>query len=329
MKRLIFAVAAAFLLTFAAPAQKSQELLGTRRSSVYQQGTQIRVFSPDVKEPLRLFVISDTHVFLSDEREDPYRQYSKRMSKAYNTTRHFTTGEKTNPEDSFRKTVDLARKNGADAIVLLGDMVSYPSEAGVEWVKGVLDASGLPWYYTTGNHDWHYEGMEGTEKELRETWTQERLTPLYHGYDHKLYTVEIKGVKLVFLDNGIYEILPEQLHAFKREMKGKEPKILFGHIPFYAPGYNTNTVAHPDWGYDADYNYKVELRPRWPREGANQTTKDMWKAVLKASSRNNLLASFSGHLHKQQSSVVGDWHQFTVAANCQGGYYEVTIEPLP
>ena len=328
MKKIVLAMTAALLLAMPGAMAQKNPLLKGIRSTVFQDGQQIRIFSADVSEPVRIFVISDTHLFRSDGREDPYRCYSDRMAKAYNTTKHFLTGERTNPEECLVKTVALAKERGADAIALLGDMVSYPSEAAIEWVKETLDASGIPWFYTTGNHDWHYEGMEGTEAELRETWTQQRLLPLYQGHDHLLYSVEVKGVKLIFLDNGIYEILPEQRRAFREAVKGRQAKLLFSHIPFYAPGYTPHTTAHPDWGFETDVNYLIERRPPWPEDGAGQVTRDMWKDVRKACGKNNLLATFSGHLHRAFHSETGPWRQFTVPANCLGGYYEVTVEPL-
>ena len=121
----------------------------------------INIYSAAVEDTTRLFVISDTHLWISDEREEPYRANSKRMAAAYNRTSHFQTGKPTNPEESLRATVDLAKKNGADVITLLGDMVSYPSERGVELVQEIMNSTGIKWYYTCGNHDWHYEGMEG------------------------------------------------------------------------------------------------------------------------------------------------------------------------
>ena len=101
-------------------------------ATVYQNGQKIRIFSPNVSETVRIFVISDTHIFRSDEREDPFREYSDRMAKAYNSTKHFLTGEKTNPEESLLKTLELAKEHKADVIALTGDMVSFPSEAGVK-----------------------------------------------------------------------------------------------------------------------------------------------------------------------------------------------------
>jgi 3',5'-cyclic AMP phosphodiesterase CpdA len=306
------------------------DLLGRAHRAISQDGPYVRIYSPEVKEPIRIFVISDTHLFLSDGREDPFREYSKRMAAAYNRTRDIYSREETTPEAEFRKTLALAKERGADAIALLGDIVSYPSEAGIELAVRLLDETGIPWFYTTGNHDWHYEGMEGTEIELREKWTQERLAPLYEGHDHLLYSVEVKGVKLIFLDNGVYEILPEQLAAFKREARGKQPKLLFSHIPFYAPGFRVSYgCGNPDWNEAHDRSFGIERRPKWPAKGHSAVTYAFWKAVGKACRQHRVLATFSGHIHKQSFSLVDGWPQFVTNANAEGGYYEVTLEPMP
>ena len=130
----------------------------------------VKIYSSAVEDTTRLFVISDTHLWLSDEREEPYRENSKRMAAAYNKTSHYATGQPTSPEESLRATVALAKSHKADAIALLGDMVSYPSERGIELVQEIMNESGIAWYYTCGNHDWHYEGMEGDRLTLRNKW---------------------------------------------------------------------------------------------------------------------------------------------------------------
>ena len=318
-----------FLCCCMSAAAQAPALFKGIHSTIFEKQEVIRIFSDAVREPVRIFVIADTHVFRTDEREDPYREYSARMSKAYNQTRHFRTGADTDPESSLVEVLALARKHKADAVAVLGDMVSFPTEAGVEWVKKTLDASGLPWYYTNGNHDWHYEGLPGTEMELRAEWTRRRLLPLYQGHEPALYSVEVKGVKLVFLDNAVYEITPEQARGLKQELRGRQPKLLLGHIAFYAPGYSAGTVGNPAWGYETDKGYNWERRPRWPGGGFGPATYEAWKTVLKATRRNNLLATFSGHHHTRQESTVGTWHQFTVEANARGGYFEVIVEPLP
>ena len=193
-------------------------------------GPNVRIYSSEVTDTLRMFFIADTHLWLSDEREEPFRQYSKRMASAYHRTKHFQTGKETNPEAAFKATVELAKQRGADVIALAGDILSYPSERGVEFVNEVLGASGIPYYYTCGNHDWHYEGMEGHRLKLRDEWRGKRLMPLFRDNNPAIYGVEIKGVRLLFVDSSTYDILPEQLEFMQREVKGGKPFIMMQHI---------------------------------------------------------------------------------------------------
>lgn len=318
---------------FADPSTDRDSVLDTvhsGKSSIATFGdTSVKIFSDKVKTPVKLFLISDTHLWMSDSREEPFRQFSGRMSKAYNTTKHFRTLEDTDPNEAFQKSLEIAKKNGVDAICHMGDLVSYPSEAGVEWAVEQFEATGIPWYYVSGNHDWHYEGMDGSEKDLREEWTSRRLAPLYKGRNHLLYSVDVKGLKLLMLDNSIYEILPWQLKEFRKEMKEGKPSLMMSHIPFYAPGFSVGYgCGHPDWNAEHDRNYELERRPRWPVSGHSETTFAFWKEVVQARRKNNLLATFAGHVHSQSSSIAGGWPQITLKANFSGAYTIVEILPL-
>ena len=84
----------------------------------------INIHSSQVSDTVRLMVLSDTHLWMSDEREEPFREYSARMAGAYHSVKHFQTGAPTTPEESFVATIRIAQQRGADAIAMLGDMVS-------------------------------------------------------------------------------------------------------------------------------------------------------------------------------------------------------------
>lgn len=331
MKRVLLSVVVV-LLAMAAFVVLPQAISGAKYTELGPQvvysseGTEVRIYSSEVEDTLRLMVISDTHLWLSDEREDPYRKYSDRMSHAYNTTRHYKTGEETNPEREFVRAMQVAKRRGADAVALLGDMVSYPSERGVEWLCHVLDTTAIPYYYTCGNHDWHYEGMEGTRQELRAKWRKERLTPLFGEHEQDAYGVEIKGVRLFFVDHSTYEILPEQLSAALSEVKSGKPFVVFQHIPFYAMGRPVGYgIGHPEWGAKSDNGYEIERRERWAEDGHRQIDYQFYDAVTTAP---NLLASFAGHVHTFGVDIIHSRPHYTVGANAMGGYYFVTIMPL-
>ena len=287
----------------------------------------VKIYSAAVNDTTRLFVLSDTHLWVSDSREEPYRSYSKRMAAAYNKTTHYATGAPTTPEKEFRATIALAKKQKADAIVLLGDMVSYPSERGVEIVQEVMNSANIPWYYTCGNHDWHYEGMEGDRLTLRKTWRDKRLLPLFSGKNPNGYVVDVNGVQLLILDTSTYDVLPEQLALTKRVIASGKPFILLMHIPLYAPGRRVSYgIGNPNWGADGDTGYKIERREKWPAEGHSPIDYEFYEAVTSAP---NLLASFSGHVHTNGVDIIKGKPHFTVEANARGGYYEVLILPLP
>ena len=285
----------------------------------------VKIYSPDVKDTVYLMVVSDTHLWMSDAREDLYRQYSQRMAGAYHVIRHFKTGKETTPEEAFEQTVKRARQKNVDVLALMGDIFSYPSEAAIEWAMGILDKSGVPFYYTCGNHDWHYEGMEGSEKELRQTWIENRLLPMFHGKDPLKYYVDVKGVRLVFIDNSIYEILPEQLSFIQEQTQSGVPLVVMMHIPLYAPGRSVDFgCGHPDWNSSTDPSYKIERRAPWPKEGHTRTTLKFYEEVIHAP---NILAVFAGHIHSQSIDVIKGLPQFVTPFNAAGGFYDVVIIP--
>ena len=288
-------------------------------------GPNINIYSTEVSDTVRLMVFADTHLWMSDEREEPYREYSARMAGAYHSVKHFQTGAQTTPEESFVATIRLAQQRGVDAIAMLGDIVSYPSERGVEWVGEVLDTVAIPCYYTSGNHDWHYEGMEGSSESLREKWRGERLMSLFGDHDPDAYAVEVGDVRLLLVDDSNYKITPEQRDAVAAEVKSGKPFILLHHIPLYAPSRSVSFgIGHPDWSAASDKNYKIERREQWPAEGHTEVDYEFYDL---ATSAPNLLASIAGHVHSYGVDIIHGRPHYTVGANAQGAYYIVNIMP--
>ena len=289
-------------------------------------GPNINIYSSAVSDTVRLMVFADTHLWMSDEREEPYREYSARMAGAYHSVKHFQTGAPTTPEESFLATIRLAQQRGVDAIAMLGDIVSYPSERGVEWIGEVLDTVAIPCYYTSGNHDWHYEGMEGSSESLREKWRGERLMSLFGDNDPDAYAVEVKGVRLLLVDDSNYKITPEQRDAVVAEVKSGKPFILMHHIPLYAPSRSVSFgIGHPEWSAATDKNYKIERREQWPVEGHTEVDYEFYDLATTAP---NLLASIAGHVHSYGVDIIHGRPHYTVGANAQGAYYIVNIMPL-
>lgn len=295
------------------------------RGSFGVDGNRVCLFSPAVSEPLKVMVAADTHLFLDDVRGEPFQNFSDRMAAAYNRTKHFQTGAPTNPQQSFERTLGLARKNGVDLLALVGDIFSFPSESAVEWAMGQLTASGIRYGYIAGNHDWHYEGMDGSGATLRAEWTAKRLQPLYQGNEPLMASYDVKGVRFVMIDDSTYEILPEQLAFFRDQVASGKPLVLLMHIPLYAPGRPVGFgCGHPEWGAKTDKNWLIERRPKWPESGHSETTLAFRDEVFRAP---NLLGVFAGHTHALSLDCIGGIPQAVTEANATGAYLNVEIFP--
>jgi hypothetical protein len=297
----------------------------TVRGTFSVDGQRVRIFSSAVHQAVRILMVADTHLFRDDQRGAPFIGFSGRMARAYNQTQHFITREPTTPELSFVAALERAREWGADLVALAGDIVSFPSEAAVEWVMRKLGASGLPFQYTAGNHDWHYEGMAGSLVELRSFWTRERLAPLHQGANPLMSARTLGGIRVVMVDNSDYEILPAQLEFFRREVRGGAPMVLMVHIPLYAPGRTVGFgCGHPEWGARTDRSFELERRERWRTTGHTETTQAFHREVFAAKS---LLGVFAGHIHRPSLDVVNGIVQVVTEANAVGAWLEIEVLP--
>lgn len=279
-----------------------------------------------IDQSIRVVHIADTHLFKDDERGIPYQAFSGRMAKAYNQTTHFKTRKNTNPEEAFEQTLAFAKEVRADVITLVGDIFSFPSEAAIEWVLSKLEATGIPYIYIAGNHDWHYEGMEGTLESLRDEWIEKRLRPLYQGKHPLMAAYDIKGIRFLAIDNSTYQINDEQLAFFNQHAASGIPLVLLIHIPMYAPGKHiVFGCGNPNWSAATDRNFALERRPKWPAEGHTQTTLNFHKNVFNAS---NLLGIFAGHVHRSSIEMIKGKPQIVADDNASGGYLDINLIPM-
>lgn len=247
----------------------------------------VTVSSDLLKQKCRLTLIGDYHAVTDDERGVPFAQYSARMAQ-------YGHADMKELEELFAQ----ACQNGSDAVILLGDIISFPSEKGVELLSSMMKNSPIPVYFTAGNHDWHYEGTPGSDKKLRQEWIRKRLLPLYDGRDPMNYAVEIKGIKLLMVDNSVYETTTSQLEFLRRELSEDKPALLGVHIPFYLgmPFHTAGNYGcgHPQWGAEADRYYGIERRERWAAEGLSAESFEFCREALRS---RNLLGILAGHVH--------------------------------
>ncbi len=300
--------------------------LPQRKGSFSLNGHHLRFTHPGITKNFSITMLADTHLFKDDERGIPYTGFSGRMAKAYNITKHFISGEPTNPEKAFVETLYIAQQNNSALLAMIGDIFSFPSEAAVDWVREALKKSGLDYVYTAGNHDWHYEGMEGSSNTLRDTWIRKRLLTLYNNESPYAQRSEINGVIFITIDNSTYEINAEQLSLLQSCLKENKPCILLLHIPLYAPGRPVSFgCGHPEWNAANDKNFLLERRMSWPTGGHSATTMAFYNTVFSAP---NLIGILAGHIHQPSIDIINGVPQVVATANANGGYLQVNFNTL-
>ncbi|OLP84143.1 Uncharacterized protein AK812_SmicGene35003, partial [Symbiodinium microadriaticum] len=184
---------------------------------------------------LHFLQISDSHITLSPLSGQEV-VYGKRMHDAfYGGSPCLWNRSTVQTAPMFRELVDVAASAAVDAVLLSGDIVSFPQASAVDTVSGLLNETmrykcgpqqgrRIPHVFTSGNHDWFLEGLPGSQPELQRTW-RSALRPLYVSsatwgdypqFDYS--SMEVEGVLLVVIDNSRYQVTHEQLAFFREQM---------------------------------------------------------------------------------------------------------------
>lgn len=284
----------------------------TDKTAFALDGNKLRLQGLGLKKAVRLLVLADSHLTIDDERGEPYKDYSKRMAQYFHQS-----------IPNLEKAASVVKDKNFDLILMLGDMVSFPTAKGVETILEKIKPLNTPFAYIAGNHDWHYEGEPGTEMELRRKWTEKTLKPLYQGRNPLCYNIIVNGINIVMMDTSVYEILPEQLDFWREQVKAGLPILLGCHIPLWVPGRSVGWgVAHPDWNASHDQHWEIEGRPRWPEASHTDVTKAFHKEVFAAP---NLLGVIAGHVHRQCYDRYCGKFQTTVRATGFGGSLDISL----
>lgn len=269
----------------------------------------LRIPVNGIADTVRLSVVGDTHLSLIDERDEAYAGNCSRMA-AFG-------GDK----EVFAKTVARAKARNADLLCLVGDILSFPTFANVGYAEKKLREGGVGHIYVAGNHDWHFEGVSGSDESRRAKWMK-RLAPLYGGMN-PLYTSKVvKGVRFVTIDNSVYHVDDEQLEFWKGEASKGDPVVLLMHIPLWTEGWGIFTCGCPDWGSAVDPYWEIERREKWAAR-QSPSTFAFRESVLATP---NLVAVFSGHLHRLMASMRPENQlMFSVPSNRTGECLDVEL----
>ena len=326
-----------FITTIAAGAASST--LSLSGCAVQKKGSDIfhaasdfhtDIYIKGLEKKTRILHLTDTHISIYDEGEKQYHEFGARMDNAFLDREHHKTGESVSSVDGFAELMALVKKQEFDFIALTGDIVNNPSKASVKFVIDEIEKTGVPFIYTAGNHDWHYEGMEGSADELRQTWIEKGLAPFYGDDNPLCYARRVNGLNFVCIDNSTYQVNDEQLAFFKDQESFGLPIVLLMHIPLYTPKAGerngVSTCGDPRWGEASDRGYEIERRQKWSKAGNMPSTVEF---VERVKTSDTVVATFVGHIHRARIESLGSSSmQYTTGGSYNGRYRIVEFKPL-
>jgi len=265
-----------------------------------------------------LFHLTDAHLAEADERDPQAREAAAKYQELF---RQYTpTGAPAC--QVFAGLLEQAGKLGPDCAALTGDIIHFPSAAGLERMAQGLD--GLEYLYTLGNHDWFFPYLQWNEATRREYYP--RFNP-FTGGNPACQAREVGGVRLVALDNSTYQVSAAQVDFLREQLRAGQPCVLLVHIPLYIPSLAPAVMAR--WKapimMGAEEGWTEETRAKWLVQGVEESTR---ACVELAQQADNLVGILCGHVHFSHADALreGCW-QYVTRPGFEGGFRVIRLRP--
>ncbi len=274
-----------------------------------------------LRQPVTLLHLTDSHLTEVDAR-DPDALDSGRRQRAHFAA--YSPGGLPTLEH-FRRALAWSSEIGADAVVLTGDIVDFPSVANLDLVADELAATGLPYLYTLGNHDWHVPHLQWSDE------TRARYYPRFHGLtagNPAYQACDVGGVRLVAIDNSTYQVSSDQLAFLQAQLASGQPCLLCMHIPLYVPSLAPAVLT--TWQAPimlAAEGWTAETRAAWRVRDADESTRRCY-ALLTEGPVENLVGIVCGHVHFGHADAFRDGRvQYVTRPGFAGGYRVIRLLP--
>lgn len=173
-----------------------------------------------------LLFLTDNHMIVMDEGDS--EQIAQNAAPRFAM---FQNKEGVSSAEQFGEWVSYANEEEVDGVLLGGDIIDYPSEANLAYLKEQLKKFHMPYLYVLGNHDWTYPWEYMTE------YGKTAYRPLFEPYmkGNCAFQVQDFGEFLVVaVDNSGNQIDEEVLEEYEEVLEEGRPVIVMVHVPFYA-----------------------------------------------------------------------------------------------
>lgn len=271
--------------------------------------------------PVTFAHITDSHLCEVDHR-DPAAETSAVIGEKFRNYSPTHDSMRT----VFQQVLQRCLASRPDGLLLTGDMVHFPTLANIDAIAADLDATGLPYLYTPGNHDWQYPGEPWTDATRQEYAA--RFAPITCG-PLACQVCEIGGVRLIAIDNSMYQTSDAQVAFLKEQLATGKPCLLLMHIPLYIPSLLPDVMQR--WKAPimmaCPEAWTEQTRKHWGVPGIDPSTQSFHDIVMDGRT-SNLAGIFCGHIHIPHADQAhpGCW-QYCPRPGYLGGHRIIRLLP--
>ena len=273
-----------------------------------------------LEKPVRALHITDTHVSITDERDDPHCQEVIRRCQVTNN----------DPDgkvkiEYLKSAVAYANEHD-DILINTGDTGDNISVASMEATCRVMDTARRS-LFISGNHDfslygWN-SGWEGRTYKL-DSYQKVRR---HMGRDLLFASQVVGGVNFVGVDDSFNQVEDWQTEKLRREVAKGFPVILCMHIPLYEESLYDLLMARPDKvAYLVGCDEAHLMRMSEYRAYQHRPEPATARFVDYVNSEPRIRALLTGHLHfDYESRLPGGAIQYVTNMNFDGCARELII----
>lgn len=209
----------------------------------------------EIEQDYEIWFLTDSHVVMQDRRETrEVAEYAAQRMPGFENEMGVSS------DRIFSHFIEEANEKKPDMILFGGDIIDFPSDANITFLKAELDRLEVPYVFVMGNHDWtfpwEYMTEEGSAKyrpmlkdymygnfENEYTDSTDTLTLMGNSY---FTMVELQDLVILSVDDSTNQVAEEALEGLEEAYNIGKPVILVQHVPFSTE--NLIAEAKKSWG---------------------------------------------------------------------------------
>jgi len=267
-----------------------------------------KIHIPQLEQDYEIWLFSDSHITLENGTEEEQTAlYAAERKQVFTNDTGFSS------DIIFSQFIDRANEKKPDLILFGGDIIDFPSEANVTFLKNELQRLEVPYIMTYGNHDWTFpweymteQGVAAYHSLFEECITgnlssdgsaqlQKKILTSYGNEYAKV--LELTDMVVVAIDNSSNQVAPDALTVLEQAYDLNKPVILLQHVPFSTEALIAR--AAQDWGSPVTLGMQVHggIAP-------NDVSKRVWDMTHEEESL--IKAVFAGHAHFAYEEALSD-----------------------